>query len=95
LVARGQADLWDGALDHAIDLDEFGNPRSVDVWTGTRENGAWIGTPSCNYDYGNEWGLGDNRSSGRVGGSAESTGGWITQGVLYCSAVAALYCVGL
>ena len=49
-VADDWADLVDGSLDHAIDLDEYGNPvgEETRVWTNTRTDGtAWDNSRQC------------------------------------------------
>lgn len=49
-VADDWADLTDGSLDHAIDVDENGNPvgEETRVWTNTRTNGtAWDNSRQC------------------------------------------------
>lgn len=34
-LAISNADLWDGALENPVAVDENGNPTTADVWTGT------------------------------------------------------------
>jgi hypothetical protein len=49
-VADNWADLTDGSLDHAIDLDEHGSPVGSEtrVWTNTRADGrAWDNSTQC------------------------------------------------
>ena len=49
-VADNWGDLTDGSLDHAIDLDEYGNGvgEETRVWTNTRTNAtAWDNSTQC------------------------------------------------
>ncbi len=34
-LALGYADLWDATLENPVGVDEFANPTTTDVWTGT------------------------------------------------------------
>ncbi len=45
LVATGGADLWDGSISHAINVDEFGLTRTVSPWTGTDLHGGQSSLP--------------------------------------------------
>lgn len=65
LVAAGSADLWDGAIAHAIAFDENGASRYDVVWTGTFYTG--IGTAGTR--------LGEERP--RNGVSLNSNLGWV------------------
>jgi hypothetical protein len=47
LVATHKADLTDGAITSLIDVDEFGAPAGVNVWTGTLSNGTAHGSNTC------------------------------------------------
>ncbi|MBI3770755.1 MAG: DUF1554 domain-containing protein [Deltaproteobacteria bacterium] len=47
LVATNKADLTDGAITSLIDVDEFGAPAGVYVWTGTRTNGTVYSSNTC------------------------------------------------
>ena len=38
-IADNYTDLWDGSIDHSIDITQFGDSISVSVWTGTRPDG--------------------------------------------------------
>ena len=39
-IADNYTDLWDGSVDHSIDITQFGDSISVSVWTGTRPDGG-------------------------------------------------------
>ncbi len=41
-VADGGLDLWDGTIDHAINVTELGTTYNGNVWTGTHYNGVGI-----------------------------------------------------
>jgi hypothetical protein len=46
LIATDAADLWDGAIDHAVKYNEFGVydiQSYFDAWTGTYADGTWTG----------------------------------------------------
>ena len=47
LVATNRADLTDGAITSLIDVDEFGAPAGVNVWTGTLSSGTAHGSNTC------------------------------------------------
>jgi hypothetical protein len=47
LVATNKADLTDGAITSLINVDEFGAPAGVNVWTGTQSNGTVYSGNTC------------------------------------------------
>jgi hypothetical protein len=40
LIANGNADLWDGAIQNPLGIEQFGNPYFGAPWTGTNANGT-------------------------------------------------------
>ena len=65
LVSASFNGLWDGGLDSAVGYDQFGNPISTSVWTGTNSNGSGSG------------GFQLGSSSASFGNSTAITGSWI------------------
>lgn len=87
VVADDWNDLTDGTLDHAIDLDEFGNPTSgASVWTGTTPPGAVIADKTCGWWF-------SSVGTGRRGTSSGTDGTWSSATDGDCSSVAHLYCI--
>ena len=89
-VADDKADLTDGFLNNAINLDEFGNQRTGFAWTGTQENGTGTGN-NCN-----GWTDNSSESGGDRGVTDVINGEW-TQTVAdpaQCSERYRLYCFG-
>jgi hypothetical protein len=67
-IASGNSDLWDGALNAPIGVDETGAARGTRVWTGSNSNGTVLA------------GLGS--ASPEFGLSTQSAAFWITNGTL-------------
>ncbi len=44
-IADNNADLWDGDIDHALNINEAGNVVGVLVWTGTNSSGVKVTSP--------------------------------------------------
>lgn len=84
LLATGESDFFDGSLFNPVGFDEFGNPVTGAVWTGTDEAGNMLSN-TC----GDNW-----NTSGDVGatGLAESSGAPMSGGGnVACSQTARLY----
>jgi len=89
VIANDLADLTDGNIDNAIDVDENGNDASgSDVWTGTLEDGT-VAPDTCN-----EWTDGAITAEGLSGDTDLADGGWTEQQPvsLFCSFDIRLYC---
>lgn len=72
-VADGFADMWDSSIDAPINLDQFGNVSTSDVYTGT----VYDGIPSASH-------LGYNSHSFWLGGSTSETNkNWIGNSLLW------------
>ena len=84
IVANDWADLVDGTLQNAINLDEFGSPRITQAFTNVTVAGASNGK-SCD-----EWAstLGNTRTGDS--GATDST--WTASLLLLCSDTLSLYC---
>jgi len=97
LVANNWADLTDGTLLHAINLDQKGNPRASFVWTGTDYTGVlsyYQGNPSDCVD----WTLGTYPGGQGGYGSSGSTSAYWTDystmlGALGCDEKLPIYCI--
>lgn len=79
-------DLVGGFLDHAIDLDEQGNPRPNEkVWTGSWDDGTWSGD-DCG-------GWTSTGAQSRDGNSSNVFAGWTAANAFSgCSGTGRLYC---
>ena len=66
-VTSGATDLWDGSINAPINLDESGNARNSQVWTGSFADGANHGI----------YALGNTFTFGATGNSQLATAGWI------------------
>ena len=89
VVAVGWADLIDGTLAHAIDLDEQGGPASAEnVWTNTGVDGASAGMLTCM-----NWSSLKVTDKGTIGVSDAVDATWTSVVDAPCSGTARLYCV--
>jgi hypothetical protein len=68
-IASGFADMWDGSLLAPIGLDQFANPISTIVWTGSSTDGFATGQPLGSPDF------------RTAGATTQSDGRWISQGI--------------
>jgi hypothetical protein len=88
-IAVGWADLVDGSLAHAIDMDETGatlNPSTV--WTSTATNGTSTGAMNCE-----GWTTtGDGMQVAVTGLSSQTDGKWTENKNNDCTIFARLYC---
>jgi hypothetical protein len=83
------ADLTDGTLLHAINLDENREPVSGEgVWTGTDSDG----TRSGEGEYCAFWSSEINNDEGQVGGVDFTTEFWTNDGEDDCTSDRRLYC---
>jgi hypothetical protein len=88
-IANNKADLTDGALLHAINLDENLEPVSGEgVWTGTDRDG----TRSGEGEYCAFWSSGSGGDEGQIGGVDFTTEFWTNDGEDDCSNDRRLYC---
>ncbi|PXA03381.1 hypothetical protein DDZ13_11840 [Coraliomargarita sinensis] len=72
LIASNYADLWDGAIDNALNLDENGNSKSPNfALTGTYIDGTTVA------DHGNRGSLGGDDSGVGVGQNGSELNEWI------------------
>jgi hypothetical protein len=85
IVAASRQEL-DRILDAPIALTEWGESRSVNVWTGTNTSGGGIVGQTCG-----DWG--DSALRGNVGRSAAMDPSWTMFEALSCGAPFALYCI--
>jgi len=89
VVAIGWADLTDGTLAHAIDLDEAGNPAfGENVWTNTAADGSSAGQMTCM-----NWTSLKVTDKGTIGVTDALDGTWTSVVDAPCSGTARLYCV--
>ena len=87
-VATGWADLVDGTLAHAIDVDEQGGAASGEnVWTGTAGDGTSAGPASCA-----GWSSAKVADLGKTGISDATDAAWTSVVDVPCSLAARLYC---
>lgn len=86
LVATNRNDLFDGRLQHPIDRDENGAPRSAFVWTGTSTTGQSLPT-SCS-----DWSDASASLLGAYGRSDETGTAWTYEGDISCANTFAVYC---
>ena len=92
IIANSWADLTDGTLDAAINVDEAGNQRSAatNVWTNVTTAGA-IKTDANANDCTN-WSTGANVAGGERGSSSSATGTWTNNTAQNCNNTKRLYC---
>jgi hypothetical protein len=94
VVAGGWADLTDGALLHAINMNAAGEPvemgEGCPVWTNTRPNGRVL--ESYYEDTCDSWGTSYWGYSGPIGDCTRIGGGWTRFDTLPCDYWARLYC---
>jgi len=89
VVVAGWADLVDGTLAHAIDLDEQGNVAAGDnVWTNTAADGTAAGASVCV-----NWTSAKVIDKGTIGVSDATDMAWTSVTEAPCSGNARLYCV--
>ncbi len=91
-VAADDTDLWDGGLSHAVDSDETGQARDVDVWTGTGIDGRSTGDDCSGWTDDGQF------EGGQEGDAGERDGTWIDDpdglfDVESCAESLHLYCV--
>jgi len=89
-VAQGSGGLFSGALQNAIELDQFGQNAMEDntqAWTGTLKSGASSGA-TCN-----DWTSLSFNDFGQAGDLGESKGAWVEASTIPCAFEAHLYCV--
>jgi hypothetical protein len=86
IVANNYADLTNGTLENAINVDENGNivTTDLDVWTGTMTNGEYI-TTNCT-----DWG--STMGNGKVGQADLASNKWTDNKDIPCNDFARLYC---
>jgi hypothetical protein len=91
LLALNSADMWDGSLGNAVLYDESGLNVGAwgDVWAGSLNNGTkWTGW-NCS-----SWSNGSSGASAYLGGSDQSSSGWIqTNSGTNCANTKKLYCI--
>ena len=93
-IASDYADLTDGALAAAIDIDEFGATVAdgTMVWTGTRVDG----TAASSSDHCSEWNAAGPPAVGRRGETdalmVNPPGWWTYRGSIGCGSTLRLYC---
>jgi hypothetical protein len=90
-VADDKADLTDGSLNAAINLNEFGETQPGFVWTGTEENGTNTGN-NCD-----DWTDNSSESVGDRGVTDARDGDWtkLLAEPAQCSERYRLYCFGV
>jgi hypothetical protein len=90
VVANGWSELTSGALEHAIDHDEFGIALSAPqgVWTSTQVDGSGASNSSCS-----SWTSASSSSSGLAGNTGFATPAWTSAGAATCDSALALYCI--
>ncbi len=99
VIATSRADLTDGSISHAINLDENGATQSKWVKTGTDTNGT-RGTSSSTNGLCTNWTNGcgvcyGNHFYATTGRSYETGSGWTNVGWLFCSQSSGIYCFEL
>jgi hypothetical protein len=89
-VANDKADLTDGFLNAAINLNEFGETQSGFVWTGTQDDGTGTGN-NCN-----DWTDSSTESGGDRGATDVRNSEWtlLNADPAQCSERYRLYCFG-
>ena len=95
-VADDWSDLTDGSLDHAINMDEFGNTVSGNVWTNTETDGsAHDHRRDCGpaADLNDVWDSGSQFESGRYGTSTATDSQWTMTNNTACNNQFRLYCL--
>lgn len=94
-VADDWADLIDGSLDHAIDMDEHGNTVGGNAWTNTETDGrAHDHRRDCGpgSDLGAVWGSSSRFESGRYGTVGATDSRWTMETNTACDRSFRLYC---
>jgi hypothetical protein len=87
VIANDWADLVDGSLAHAIDLDENGSSVSWYAWTGTYAYGT-VDFPTCN-----EWTDNTATYNGTIGDETATNSDWSALATSFrCDAHYNLYC---
>lgn len=96
IVADDWADLTDGSLDNAINVDETGAGSSpfTSTWTNVTAAGLRKGADADSHC--NDWTVGDSSNTGRRGINTFVNAAWTDFGAVNCgtSASLRLYCVG-
>lgn len=85
VVAAGWTDLTDGALQHAINLDEFGvgpTPAGTRAWTGSYHNGATFNGTFGYPETCNDWTSSSVNNDGMVGSAQQTDKLWSTLDML-------------
>lgn len=90
VIAENCDDLVDGTIQHPIDHDEYGGPKSDNQWY------VWTGTDRYGYAYGPNMDCGQWSSSSADGwvGDLNQTdyGRWTSRTSRTCNALYSLYC---
>lgn len=84
-VARSLADLVDGAIQNAINVNAAGQTVGGDVWTGTLQSGNQAANCA-------DWTVGDASSSGQCGSTQFTDERWTENQVPRCDVVLRLFC---
>lgn len=88
-VADSWADLTDGDLDTAINVNEFGqNTAATNVWTNVASSGATKASASTCLN----WTDGTAGNSGHRGSNTSATATWTDAGTTACNNARRLYC---
>lgn len=96
-IATSRADLLDGSLSAAIQIDEYGASQSKWVFTGSTTAGTSAASGSAVNGLCADWSNGcgvcyGNHYYATVGRSYESGGNWTNVGWVFCSQASGLYC---
>ncbi len=90
VIANDKADMFDGTLDHAINLDNLGADASGnEIFTGTKADGTLSDVGNCT-DWTDGSGFGFTHA-----GSSDAVNGWWAEAMLMtmCNLVAKVYCI--
>ena len=90
-VARSKADLLDGSLENSISTNEFAQPASTSVWTGSDYNGTYL-APNCQNWTTSSAGTLNNPLKGWAGSSNSNASFLTAHGTLLCNTQAGLFC---
>ena len=86
-IANDWADLTDGELQRAIDVDENNATKVSVVWSGADLNGSGLNDVNCL-----SWNSSSSGQTGNVGSAAATMAGWTRAGGDFCNNSFALYC---
>lgn len=90
-IATDWADLIDGTLSTAIDLDESGNAAPSSAWTDVEDDGTDNTTNAT--DRCQNWTSNTSGNDGRRGSTSSTTSTWTSTATSSCDNTYALYCV--